>query len=704
MEPATSMEPNWNDTARKWKLSKDIFQLIQEADWVNVERRLNTKNQPLRKKAQKRLAKMRIGDIALLKQPDENNRLPLHWACSRAIRSNVKALKALIESYPASVKHRDVEGATPIHILFSGTVKSTEFVKMIINQYPDALEIRDDFGRTPIFHLVHSHIASYTDDDFPTLRLIPALEHLLRHEHASRALTIPCGPDDDHHENPRNASYTGPTHTFSNRWEDRPIEERTPLHMMWTYAIRTNTDYRTGKPVKANKKKMKVALLFLRCAYLYEINGTINSAFRRKENMSRRLIKEARVLNNDGQQSDSDTDGMSKKVADNGHSLLFNSADLSDNWSSKFSVSSPPSDRGIASNAGLFTSASDNKFEQSNIHHESKLMATHDEDDNENDDEEEQKEVKSDINQPDYFKKNAGYFGDARSTANLNRPDNDSDAPSPSSRLGIIKQSFKRDRRLTLKARQRHKHAKIKSIDRAGSDYKSSDGSIESSEGDPKIGVIPINRRNQSLRDRWTQRREEKQKSSRQKKVNDKLTKFRIIHAAITLHQCLPCEDILRISLKFCPHQLQTREEKTGFIPLHIAIIKNAGHGIIEKLIEFDIDTAQIRTWSDQLPLHLALAQPSCDMATLKCIFDAFPDAIKERDPGTKLYPFMIPAMSTDERRILSINNNIPQVGRSEHVVAASKTFELLMLCPDIHGLVLENSSNNNTQSAFTAF
>jgi len=166
--------------------------------------------------------------------------------------------------------------------------------------------------------------------------------------------------------------------------------------------------------------------------------------------------------------------------------------------------------------------------------------------------------------------------------------------------------------------------------------------------------------------------------------VNDKLTKFRIIHAAITLHQCLPCEDILRISLKFCPHQLQTREEKTGFIPLHIAIIKNAGHGIIEKLIEFDIDTAQIRTWSDQLPLHLALAQPSCDMATLKCIFDAFPDAIKERDPGTKLYPFMIPAMSTDERRILSINNNIPQVGRSEHVVAASKTFELLMLCPEI--------------------
>jgi len=113
------MEPKWNDSAMKWKLSKDIFQLIQEGDWVNVERRLNTKNQPLRKKTRKRLDDMRNRDIALLKQQDENRRLPLHYACSRAIRSNVKALKALIESYPESVKHRDVEGATPIHTLFS---------------------------------------------------------------------------------------------------------------------------------------------------------------------------------------------------------------------------------------------------------------------------------------------------------------------------------------------------------------------------------------------------------------------------------------------------------------------------------------------------------------------------------------------------------------------------------------------------------
>lgn len=333
-------------------------------------------------------------------------------------------------------------------------------------------------------------------------------------------------------------------------------------------------------------------------------------------------------------------------------------------------------------------------------------MATHDEED----DEEEKKEVTSGIHHPDYSKKNFGYFGDARSKAKLDRAGNVGDVPSPKSSLfGILKHSFKRDRRSTLKARQRHKHAKIKYIDRPGLDCESSDGSIESSGGDPNIGVMPTNRRSKSLSDRWTQRREAKkinqadqrkdyqtrggtrriglpptpvQKPPRQKKNNDKevLTKFRIIHAAITLHQWLPCEDILLISLKFCPHQLQTREEKTGFIPLHIAIIKNAGRGIVEKLIKYDKDTATIRTKSGQLPLHLALAQPSYDMATIKCIFDAYPDAIKERDPGTKLYPFMIPAMSTGESRRLGI----PQAGLNDHLEAASKAFELLMLCPEI--------------------
>jgi hypothetical protein len=599
------------------KLCTDIVKLIQQGDWVNVERRLNTKTtRPVvRKKNQKRLDDMRSKDHLLLQQQDEKGQLPLHYACSIATKSSLKALKALIESYPESVKHKDVEGATPIHIFCSRTVRSTECAKFIIAQHPAALSARDRFGRTPIFHLVHSHLASYAYEDFPTLLLILALERLLRHEHAFKALTIPCGPD-DHHENPRNASYKGPIHSFSNRWEDRSQEEKTPLHMMWTYAIRTNTDHRTGNPVKHNKKKMKVALLFLRCAYLYEVNGTVDFSFKEipfiDRNTESRLIKGVRTQEGDNGEKDTYLDAPSNiNAASNIHSEddreklseFYDTSDMSDRDQPK-----PDMNR--------LNEEWNECYARTNAPPES----------------------------DDEFNLSSGDFNLSNGECNLSNVE----IPNHNNFFDNKDTDFSAPTNQRRDARQRWKEA--------------------------------------------NQRRRER----REKKDNEKLTKFRIIHAAITLHQWLPCEDILRISLKFCPHQLQTREEKTGFIPLHIAIIKNAGRGIIEKLIKYDKDTAKVRTKSGQLPLHLALAQPSYDMATLKCIFDAYPDAIKERDPGTKLYPFMIPAMSIDERRRLSIKDDAPQAGRTDHLEAVSKAFELLMLCPDIHGLVLKHSSLNS--------
>ena len=899
-----------------WRLSSNIINLIGDGDWDNVERRLNSKNGPMRKEKKKRFEEMRRKDILLLKQPDEKGRLPMHLACIRADRSNLKALKSLLEAHPESVKHKDNEGATPIHMLFTnGTAKSTEFVKLLITEYPDACSSRDNFGRTPIFHLVHSHLASYADKDFPTFRLMFALEQLFRQKPALQALRIPCGPHENY-QNPRNATYIGPSHTFPNIWNDR-IERRTPLYMMWSYAVKTNTDRLTGKVVKANKKKMKVALLFLRCAYLYEVNGAVDFGLRGSSKKSRRLenllIKELHHQNispeapdregsiesihvtddnetdidflpsinlqNDEKSSDFFSDGELSDFHNSKQLSYFSEGDVTLSKSGTYLIDSAilESDddyidynerpinsmitaheeekEEINNGVGMMypcdcdTNADESltpkiifaerfkdncSAEKTKLHVQTpkKLRSTCSDDSIDSGDDEQNEACKKEANRKRREAKKRENIGnrarrdsidkgdctpidqapnsprkirrhslipwkgtnkkkkEAKMRENIgNRARRDSidsgdceptnQVPNSLSKIGrsslILRKGANEKKREAKKGESIKNQARRNSIDsgyceptkkapssrsRIGRSsliiWKVANGkkreakkresiknracrnSIDSGyceqtnkapSSRSRIGRSSLNvwkgayekkreakkkmnignrRKLDSLdsgddsmgrgqtssqRSANQKRREAKKKDkienrARKSKVNQRLhTKFRIIHAAVALHQWLPCEDILRMTLRNCPHQLTKREARTGYIPLHLAIIKDAGHAIIKKLIECNKDTARIRTNNGQLPLHLALAQKSHDMRTIRIIFKAYPDAIKERDSRTKLYSFMIPAVSEEVRCLGTVSDSCQQSlasydeqNSADNLEAAGKIFELLML------------------------
>mmetsp|Transcript_6032 Transcript_6032/g.11438 ORF Transcript_6032/g.11438 Transcript_6032/m.11438 type:complete len:697 (-) Transcript_6032:677-2767(-) len=676
---------------KAWHLNCNIVILVKAGQWDAVEKRLNTKKSPRNKRFKRILSSVRQTDFQLLMEPDGRGRLPIHWACTRGESLKKKALKALIDAQPGSVRHKDSEGSTPLHLLVCGCLRNTEISKLLIQSYPEALSVRDVFGRTPVFHLVHFHLASYiNDEDFPARRLIPALENLLSKGTCVDALTLPCGPTDEY-ESPAEASNVGPSHTFPNLWR-APSMHRTPLYMMWHYAINANTPlWRSGKKAKIHKKKMRVALLFLRCVYLKEVNGSFDFDLRRKNRVLRQLVKQARESKRHFVTPSSDVESVDDGIVKSPQSILsstspkeiendsgtlntsaredecdIKSVSVSDD---EFTATSPMGLSIWAQTKSARSMLGEDRLGSRRLSLLSRISIPLSEFDEVGVTDDEKQSIPAHATKPfsghHIVQKS---FGIIRSDSASD--DSIGDDSHPRNFFLSRRSSFVFQRRNDLVA------------DKFAESKNSSNNNIVKVKQDSKNSIDLSEIEDHSFFE-WM--------SSRKRRSNKQLmeqTKFRLTHATITFHRMLPTLEILDMALKYCPYQLVKREAKTGCIPLHLAIIKNAGYVIIKRLLETNVSTAKIRTPEGQLPLHLALSQKYCDAQTINYIFQAYPDAIKERDPVSLLYPFMIPASlskkesskSTLQPRDDETNSNAD----AEDVKALTQSYELLMLNPHI--------------------
>jgi len=301
----------------------NLLFLIERGQWKDVAKRLNSTAGD--KKSYEE-------GLVLLKKQDHMGRLPIHKAClhNRKVgKQYFHTLKALVDCHEDSWGHGDEEECTPMHLLFySKGVKSigiaVKLAQSLREKNPDLFSKTDKYGRTPLFHLVHNKLCSLEDLKFPTFQIMPALETMFgQHSSAVRALTMPCDADESFQSSPTN----GPSHTFPNIWR-KPRGERTPLHMMWRHAIDSNHDHK-GRVKKEYKAKIQMALLFLRCAYLYEVNGTLEFGLKRKRRqLYRQILSAVRSTAN------RDTDKIQVDLAAHGRALnrastrLINDVDL----------------------------------------------------------------------------------------------------------------------------------------------------------------------------------------------------------------------------------------------------------------------------------------------------------------------------------------------------------------------------------------
>lgn len=292
---------------KNFKLHLSITDLIRHCNWDVLERRLKKKRNPMRKRIKKILDDQRQKDLKELRQPDTDGRLPIHHACEVGRSIKRGTLKLLVEAYEESVVYQDREGATPLHVMLNGRAMKNTVAFVLIKSRPEVLLKRDNFGRTSLFHLVMCHLAAYNnDDDFPSFKLIPILESLFANTKVVETLLMSCGPTTQY-ENPYYSSNSGPQHTFPNIWR-APVELRCPLYLMWHYAIRASTGHwKSSRKRKLNRKKVEVAMLFLRSAYLYRVNGSVDFKGVQKRKMLRKFMKPEKTRGTD-EDSDLETE------------------------------------------------------------------------------------------------------------------------------------------------------------------------------------------------------------------------------------------------------------------------------------------------------------------------------------------------------------------------------------------------------------
>jgi len=166
-------------------------------------------------------------------------------------------------------------------------------------------------------------------------------------------------------------------------------------------------------------------------------------------------------------------------------------------------------------------------------------------------------------------------------------------------------------------------------------------------------GDIPKNTRPRQRRkmhqhvddDCWNQIRGD-QRDCKPQKSNTFSTQFRITHAVATFYKYLP-QKSLDLALNFYSRQLETREEVSRYIPLHSAILHDAGSQAIRSLVKANVNTLSMETREGRLPLHLLLDSPSPDHKLLRDVIEKYPAAGGIKDPKNCLFPAMIAAAST---------------------------------------------------------
>lgn len=695
----------FNKLEKNFKLGLSITNLIRHCNWDVLERRLKKKRNPMRKRIKKILHDQRQKDLKELRQPDTNGRLPIHHACEVGRSIKRGTLKLLVEAYEESVIYQDREGATPLHVMLNGRAMKNTVAFVLIKSRPEVLLKRDNFGRTSLFHLVMCHLAAYNnDDDFPSFKLIPILENLFANTKVVETLLMSCGPTTQY-ESPYHSTNPGPQHTFPNIWGAK-VELRCPLYLMWHYAIRASTGHwKSSRKRKLNRKKVEVAMLFLRSAYLFRVNGSVDFKGVQKRKMLRKFMKPEKNRDIDGD-SDAETQlplfdtirsndlgrqteegvntsrslgsgdfseherlathnpmqnlGREALLSDDEDFDRYNSNTSDDDGTRNLTLRSMDTDYSSVNgfhgqtlysewssrktNTFVSPPSSDNDFSPINSARK-RIEDSSDSKMNLMPEKSGQLEI--------YHVRTAAYSDDEFSLPVQNHADYIEDMKNAQARvnsdsiLRIRKKSQASAKSVDSsllgisKKANRGRHTNRRKIEQKLSQSQGDD----SDDGSVKRSQ---SQRSPTRRELWTQRMENRARKKAianvivQAKTDEKpRTKFRIIHATITFHKWLPCIAMLDKMLESNKASLMKREMTTGYIPLHLAIIHGTSVEVIRKLLRTNKDTARIRTLEMQLPLHLAITH-GCHSEIIKCLLNAYPDANKYRDPNTGLYPFMM--------------------------------------------------------------
>ncbi len=615
---------------KRLRIRTKILSLIQEGQFELVEKRL--KKIRAGSKNATALEGYRNKDVEMLLIPDlKYGRFPIHWACLHGIRLKKKTIKALLDACPESAKKVDNEGSTPLHYLLARGIASTDVLNILLDKYPEAVMVRDNFGRTPMFQLV-------ANDTFEKLKL-SSLASLLNTKNCVESLRLPCGPLDASFDT---ISYESPAHSqnlkhteinFPRVWEQPPAR-RTPLYLMWRMAL-TQRSHRwrvRGKDTvpKFDGKKMLIAINFLGCTYLREVNGIETFQLKVRRKIRRKMMKAIKTGTDDHQSGIGDQAVVSDVENETDHGLITMDGDTGSDTEAEVSMrySINPF---ISFQEDEINTKSARSYDS--LENPSVRFATLDD--------------SSEFSIP---QRRSVTFG---STATLDDYRSDSSPirrRAPKSSLNVYSKNEMPNWKKIRKKRRRAV-AKKKMMTGVGSDRRRSLRSFDSIDDDfSQLSMKDtirsyVKKKSQSLRSHLSSRllpahREPEQRAPQ--------TKFRFTHAVCTFHQWLP-KEIIDIAKEYYPKHFEKREEVSGDIPLHLAIRTGANRDLLKILVEANRTSASIPTAQKQIPLHLLLQSGDNDFTKIQCLLHAHPDGIETIDHKTGLYPFALPEFHKKE-------------------------------------------------------
>jgi len=101
------------------------------------------------------------------KWPDENEMLPIHYAC--AYGASVEVLTVLIQSWEESIQKTDAKGRTPLHFAMGNADRenSPHVVKLLLELSPGGMDQIDADKNLPL-HLLSTKAESVEEDKFET--------------------------------------------------------------------------------------------------------------------------------------------------------------------------------------------------------------------------------------------------------------------------------------------------------------------------------------------------------------------------------------------------------------------------------------------------------------------------------------------------------------------------------------------------------
>lgn len=637
-----SFRSNSNRRRRKLRLNTNILSLIQEGQFEIVEKRLKRIRAGSKGKFAGILKKYQKRDVEMLMTPDTRfGRLPIHWACLLGPRLKKKTIKILLHVCPESAKKYDNEGSTPLHYLLHRGVFNNDVLKILLDTYPEAVMIRDRFGRTPMFHLV-------ANNSIEKIKM-SALAILLNTDKCVDTLRQPCGPLDT--GSPTESYESQSLKTNNEIWEQPPAH-RTPLYMMWQIALthRSQRWWKRGKDVvpKLDGKKMLIALNFLGCAYLREVNGSVNFTFRSRRKMRRQMMKSMKtVISERKSATDIQAAGSDMEIEGTEHALeIVGGSDTENEWSLRLYSSNRI---GFPEEEEFTVSKSARSFDslETPLARDRSTRYPNGEESDE--------------------------FSMPLSNAYVANIDSNSDSQNEEKTDASLPRKLKL-KLTSIKQKQKRKERRLQ---------REKNRSLDFIDGD-----FPHSSQRETLRfDRFRLKKELAP------------TKFRFTHAVCTFHQWLPKETI-DIAKEHYPKHFEKREEITGDIPIHLAIKKGASKDLLKKLLDANKNSASIpTTLGKQLPLHLLFESGDCNLSKIQCLLDAYPDGIETIDQKSGLFAFALPEFHRKDINPVPLSSprlNRPLVIPESHSLSESDVQRQVLQCEtttSVYKLLLKKPS-----------